>query len=251
MTVVVAFLCSDGAVVAADSMLTPSMGGISVGHHHGRKIEVLAGPQLFAFAGDLGHAARFKYMADASHTAVANFSHPIDYPLAVTKAMVQQFAETGIPPAAIGANTILSFTHGNTHHCCVFEGALQPRLLDQNHYYTALGSGKLSADPFLRFLVDVFCTKGMPKVSEAIFLAVWTIQHVIDTNPGGVAGPIRLATFEVDASGQYIARELPDDEIGEHQQARESASDALRNWRDELLSGRAANGVPASPELEN
>ena len=32
MTVVVSFLCSDGAVVAADSMLTPSLGSVNVGH---------------------------------------------------------------------------------------------------------------------------------------------------------------------------------------------------------------------------
>jgi len=67
MTVVVAFHCPDGTVIAADSMITPSMGGISVGHHHGRKIEVLAGPQLFAFAGDQGHAARLNIMAELEH----------------------------------------------------------------------------------------------------------------------------------------------------------------------------------------
>ena len=54
MTVVVTFYCPDGIVIAADSMITPSMGGINVGHHHGRKIELLPGPQVFAFAGDQG-----------------------------------------------------------------------------------------------------------------------------------------------------------------------------------------------------
>ena len=64
MTVVVVFNCVDGVVIAADSMITPSIGGINVGHHHGRKIEVLAGPQLFAFAGDQGQGARFRVMAE-------------------------------------------------------------------------------------------------------------------------------------------------------------------------------------------
>jgi 20S proteasome alpha/beta subunit len=249
MTVVVAFLCSDGAVVAADSMLTPSVGGVNVGHHHGRKIEILAGPQLFGFAGDLGQAARFKIMADSSHGLISGSSHPLDYALAITRNLLQQFVSTGIQPAAIGVNTVLSYVHIGTHQCCIYEGALQPRLLDVSHYYAALGSGKLSADPFLRFLVDVFCAKGIPKVSEATFLAIWTIQHVIDTNPGGVAGPIRIATFEKDDVGQYAARELPDDDIAEHQQAIESASEALRRWRDELQSGRAADDVPEPPGL--
>jgi hypothetical protein len=120
-------------------------------------------------------------------------------------------------------------------------------LLDENHFYAALGSGKLSADPFLRFLVDTFCANGRPSLREAVFLATWTVQHVIDTNPGGVAGPIRVATFSADASGAYQSIELPDSEIAEHQQAVESAAAALRRWRDEIQSGHAADDAPEPP----
>jgi hypothetical protein len=90
----------------------------------------------------------------------------------------------------------------------MFEGQLQPRLLDEHHFYAALGSGKRSADPFLRFLVDVFCSNGRPSLREAIFLATWTVQHVIDTNPGGIAGPICVATFSEDDNGTFQAAEL-------------------------------------------
>jgi 20S proteasome alpha/beta subunit len=246
MTVVVAFLCSDGVVIAADSMLTPNMGGINVGHHHGRKIEILAGPQLFAFAGDQGQSARFRIVADTSHAQIAAQAHAINHPLWLSATMVQQFQATGIG-GAINVNTILAYGHAGQHHCCMFEGALQPRLLDEHHYYAALGSGKLSADPFLRFLVDVFCPNGRPTLREAIFLATWAVQHVIDTNPGGVAGPIRVATFDADQDGNFQARELPDNEIAEHQQAIESAADALRVWRDQLQSGAAADDAPDLP----
>jgi hypothetical protein len=75
------------------------------------------------------------------------------------------------------------------------------------------------------------------------------VQHVIDTNPGGVAGPIRIATFVKDQAGNFQAVELPDSEIQEHQQAIESATDALRDWRDKLQSGDAADDAPAVPEL--
>jgi hypothetical protein len=125
---------------------------------------------------------------------------------------------------------------------------MQPRLLDIDHFYLALGSGKLSADPFLRFLVDTFCQSGQPTVREGVFLATWTVQHVIDVNPGGVAGPIRVAVVEATSEG-YVARELPDAEIGEHQQAVESARDALRDWRRSIggQSAVAAEGVPQPP----
>jgi hypothetical protein len=249
MTVVVAFYCTDGVVIAADSMITPNMGGIAVGHHHGRKIEVLSGPQLFAFAGDQGQAARFKIMAELQHGNIGGLAHALDYGLGMSGGIVQQLATTGIVGNAIGTNTILAFCHGGSHHCCMFEGQLQPRLLDEHHYYAALGSGKLSADPFLRFLVDIFCQNGQPTVPEAIFLATWAVQHVIDTNPGGVAGPIRVATFVRDGAGNFQAAQLPDNEIQEHQQAIESAAGALRDWRDGIQSGDAADDAPAVPEL--
>lgn len=247
MTVVVAFNCPDGVVIAADSMITPNMGGVAVGHHHGQKISVLPGPQLFAFAGDLGQTARFRILAESNHALIAGYAHAIDFPLALSQAIIQQFTATGINNS-IDASPVLAFAHGGTHHCCVFEGPLQPRLLDAHHYYAAFGSGKLSADPFLRFLADVFCPSGRPSLREAIFLATWTVQHVIDVNPGGVAGPIRVATFAPAQGGGFDARSLLDDEISEHKQAVESAAEALRHWRDQLQSGAAAADAPALPE---
>lgn len=246
MTVVVAFYCSDGVVIAADSMLTPSVGNISVGHHHGRKIEVLSGPQLFAFSGDQGLGARFRVMADSAHAQIGGFSLAIDHPLNLSAGIYKQFQATGIT-GAYNTNAVLAYSHQGQHQCCMFEGNLQPRLLDRHHYYAALGIGKLSADPFLRFLVDIFCPNGVPTLREAIFLATWAVQHVIETNPGGVAGPIRMATFRADEAGDFHALELPDSEIDEHLQAVESAASALRKWRDEIQSGHAADDAPAPP----
>jgi hypothetical protein len=244
MTVAIGFFCSDGAVIGVDSMLTPSMGGLNVGHHKARKVEVLAGQQVYAFAGDQGQAHRFKFIAEGNHALPASAPNPIDYPLVLTSTLIKQFIATGINNS-ININALLMFPHNGACQCCAFEGAMQPRLLDQHHYYVALGSGKLSADPFLRFLVDIFC-EGPPTVREAIFLTTWTIQHVIDTNPGGVAGPIRIAVLE-SVKNQWQARELPEDEIAEHQQAVESAACALRTWRVEMQSGKAADGTPEPP----
>jgi len=246
MTVVVAFHCSDGVVIAADSMITPSIGGLNIGHHHGQKISILPGPQIFAIAGDIGQNARVRIMAEGSHGMIAGTQHAIDFPLTLTQSIIQQFTATGINKS-IEASPVLAYVHAGIHQCCVFEGALQPRLLDEHHYYSAHGSGKLSADPFLRFLTDVFCPNGRPSVREGIFLAAWTVQHVIDVNPGGVAGPVRISTLERDAGGAFVARNLPTNEIEEHIQAIESAATALRKWRDELQSGQAADDAPAPP----
>jgi hypothetical protein len=92
-----------------------------------------------------------------------------------------------------------------------------------------------------------FAEMASRNLREAVFLATWALDHVIETNPGGVAGPIRIAVFERDASGAYQPRTLPETEIAEHQQAVESAEAALRQWRDEKQSGRAAEGAPRPP----
>lgn len=247
MTVVAAFYCTDGVVIAADSMITPSMGNLFVGNHKRKKVEILAGSQVFAFAGDIGQAARFKIMADGAAGNIAEARHPLDYPLRLTQAMIQQFSNTGIVGNQIGVNTLLGYVHNGAHQCCVFEGALQPRLLDAAHYYVALGSGKLSADPFLRFVVDIFCKGGQPKVREAIFLSTWVVQHAIETSSGGVDGPIRIAVIERDSDRAFGTRELSHAEIDQHLQAVESAGDALRNWQDEMLSGDAARDAPTPP----
>lgn len=249
MTVVVAFLCSDGAVVAADSMLTPTMGGISVGHHSGVKCSVIGGQQVFAFAGDQGQAARFKLIAETASINLAAAGHPLVYGVQVSAAILGQLASTGIQVNNVGVNTVLSFIHGGNCHCCIFEGALQPRLLDADHTYAALGSGKLSADPFLRYVWDIFGTPGQsPKVHLAAFLAVWTVQHVIDVNPGGVAGPIRVGVIQREETNNFAARELSVAEIDAHSLAIQDAAQALRDWRNGIQSETAAGNVAAPPE---
>lgn len=247
MTVVVAFFCSDGVVIAADSMITPTMGNIHVGHHHGQKIQILSGHQISAFAGDQGQGARFSLMANGLYAAVSQEGHAIDYPIALTAAILREFELTRII-GSISVNTVLAYPHNNQHQCCVFEGPLQPRLLDRHHFYVALGSGKLCADPFLRFLSDTFCQSGPPNVREAIFLSTWVVQYVIETNPGGVADPIRISILERSGEDNLTARELPENEINEHKQAVESARGALKSWRENIQSGVAADNIPAPPE---
>ena len=175
-------------------------------------------------------------MADGGHDVLVKVQHPIDYPISISQSLIAQFEKTGIGNG-VDLNSVLAYTHKGNHICCVFEGRVQPRLLDMHHFYSTLGSGTLLAAPFLRFLVNVFCKAGMPSVREAVFLATWTIEHVISTTPGGVAGPICIGTLERDDEGKLNAREIPDSEIDEHRQAKESAIDALRQWNDDIQSG--------------
>jgi len=226
-------------------MITPSMGNLAVGHHKGQKIFARNGNQLFAFAGEQGLAMRALYVVEQNQPNLAATPHPLLYATAIFAATQNLLAQTGFNVMQANLNTLLAFEFDNSHQCCVFGmgGSFQPMLFDANNYYIALGSGKQFADPFLRFVVDTFCPHGNPSVGDARFLATWVVQHVIDTNPGGVAGPIRMAILARNAQGAFSATELPPDDIQEHLEAVKEAGEVLRNWR----SGRnVAPGDPAA-----
>jgi hypothetical protein len=217
--------------------ITPSLGLTATGHHHGKKIRLVAGDQVFAYAGDQGLADRFRLFTEICAPQIGTAQLPYDYVHHLAVVVRQNFDATRVnQPGAV--NSIVAFVHGGAHHCCAYLGELQPWLLDSDHFYVALGSGKQMADPFLRFVTDIFCKK-QPNVREAIFLATWTLDHVISTNPGGVAGPVRMAVMEKNGVG-YRTRELDETEINEQQEAVASAEQALRNWRD-LISGNLVN----------
>lgn len=252
MTVAIGFYCKDGVVIGADSMLTPNVGGLNVGHHKGVKVHLLDGKQIFAFAGDLGQALRFQQLASGGYSSVADLKNAFDYPLNLTANIINQFTATGIRDA-INVSALLGFIHRDDCQLCVFEENLQPRLLDEYHYYVALGSGKLSADPFLRFLVDIFCVDGQPTVQEAVWLTTWVMEHVCKVNPGGVAPPLRISVIERGEDNSWKARSLTDDEIDDHRQSIVSAEGELRTWREALASeprGEIRTHLPPIPQIE-
>lgn len=243
MTVVVAFRCTDGVVVAADSMHMTIAKGHPLAHHPGKKVWRLSDEMMCACAGNLGLADRFRFVAKMSYQEIQYHNDPIEYCSQISKALKKQFQTTDVPfPADFGA--VYAYVHQDEHHCCVFDGGLQPRLLDSHHFYLSLGSGKLSADPFLRLLVDMFCPDGPPNVQDGRFLATWAVQYVIQTNPGGVAGPIRIGTIDRASGGKLVTQELPDEEVERHEEAIESAVETLRTWWEDFRIGDAAHDIP-------
>jgi hypothetical protein len=248
MTVVVGFHCSDGAVIAADSMITPSMGNTAVGHHKGQKVFVLPGEKIFAFSGDQGLAMRALYAVEQYTAAAAD---TMQYAIGIWQGFNAELGKTGFQLATWNPNlnTLVAFTYNNAHQLCLFGsgGHYLPMLLGPGNYFVSLGSGKQFADPFLRFVVDTFCTGGPPTVADARFYVTWVVQHVIETNPGGVAGPIRMAVLSRNDKGQYSAAEIPSDDVQEHLEAVAEAGQVLRDWRAGTLAQPPTPEPPPTP----
>ena len=65
--------------------------------------------------------------------------------------------------------------------------------------FISLGSGKMSADPFLGFLRKVYWPSNLPTIQEAALAAYWTIRHAIDMKVLGVGFGVDVFTIEPSA----------------------------------------------------
>jgi len=246
MTIVVSILCTDGVVVAADSMVTSVMGGTSLGHHKGRKIYTTE-DTICAFAGDMGLGARFAAKAQCMFKGGIQASvGPLDRALKLSEKLTQKFqatCATGMGKSST-VDAALAFRHDGKARCSIFYD-LQPQILDEIRFYASLGTGALSTDSFLRFLTDVYCQNEPPSVNKARFLACWAVQHAIETAPGGVSGPIRMAVFEKKSSSDTLkAEELSKKDVEEHQQNIESTTDRMLEWFQDTGAGRIEAAPP-------
>lgn len=108
----------------------------------------------------------------------------------------------------------------------------------------ALGSGQQIADPFLAFLRKILWQKRQPIMAEGRLVAAWTVRHVAETNPGGVALPLQMTCLTMKA-GKAVIEPMEGQE--EHFQQIDAAEAALRDYF--LKKGKEAAAAPPPPPV--
>jgi len=132
---------------------------------------------------------------------------------------------------------------------CLFQFDQQgaPEQTTEELPFTSIGSGQPIADPFLGLLRRVLWSDHQPTVNEGLFAAVWTLDHAIRVNPGGVAEPMQLITM-LQNGGDTVIHELSEAELSEHRGAvrgAESAmADSLSNFRASISGEGSAVDIP-------
>jgi len=106
--------------------------------------------------------------------------------------------------------------------------------------FVALGSGQQIADPFLAFLRKILWKDRQPTLAEGRLIAAWTVRHVAETNPGGVALPLQMASLAL-TSGKPAIEQMEDS--AEHFQQINATEAVLR---EHILK----QWTPASPLKE-
>lgn len=95
--------------------------------------------------------------------------------------------------------------------------------------FVSVGSGQQIADPFLAFLRRIFWEDKTPSVFGGIFATLWTLEHTILINPGGVADPKQIVIMR---DNDRKIQELSKEELQEHYEAIEAAEGSLLSFRD-------------------
>lgn len=245
MTVLVGIKCSDGVIIGSDSSATFSAGQIRTIEQATKKIEILDGKIIVAGTGQIGLGQRFCNQVEQGWKNGA-FKSLGAIPMATKMCSLARadFVSTQAPMGQYGA--LVAYSADHRLHLCEFSiSDFQPELKTENIWYASMGSGQLIADPFLGLMRKVFWSDGMPTLQDGVFIAMWTLQHAIDVNAGGVNGPIQLAVLRNEKNGP-VARMLSQDEMDEHQQNVSGVLAHLRQYMDKV-AGRSAAASPDIP----
>jgi 20S proteasome alpha/beta subunit len=264
MTLLVGILCTNGAVIAADQQTTHGNFAVHTIGQQATKIRSIADDTLYAGSGPLGLAQQYAHIIENEHHQFKNRNFHSLAPLLQKKMrdlLDPAFVTAGHASRVIGqaaqSDVILSSLLATVckdglvlweiSQQCGFEA-----LTAAGVSFVCVGSGKSNADPFLRFIWDVyFPGTARPNVSEGSLIAYWTVRTVIDSRTSGVGYNPDVFVIE-QINKTYKSRQLSKDDLIGHDELIGAASGAMRSIQARM-AGRekmAADEVPL-PTLDD
>lgn len=228
--------------MASDSAATFGAGGqATIGQQEVKKVKPLGENILYASTGavGMGQLVSAKIIELWNAKAFSGLKTPESMMgrvgqeianLVGTYLQTAQFqrALTGDSASSI-CKSMVAMPVGQRAHLFQFDINGAPECCTSELPFVALGSGQLIADPFLALLKRLLWTKSEPTIAEGRLAAVWTIEHVRRTNPGGVGGGIQLATLANHAGAMPKVVMATAADVEEHLQRVGSAEAALVN----------------------
>ena len=253
MTAIVGVLCRDGVVIGSDSSATfgssnPGANPQPTIEQPTSKLNIIGDRVVVAGSGEVGLSQRFdRIVTDFDSRGLWQPNHHIDLANAIAAEAINDFSRTGITPGIIRYSALTAFYSSGQFRLCEFAVlTFQPEFKDENIWFVSIGSGQPITDPILALMRSIFWDDGMPSVQDAILPVTWTLQHVIDVNPGGINGPMRIAVLQEDSqqSGNPVARILDDNELLEPQEHIETLK---REMKDRAIRLHQTDDVPQTP----
>ena len=258
MTLIVGIKCSDGVVLGADGAATYGvMGQPTIRQAAPHKLSILHDCVVVGVSGPVGLGQRFCSEIETLWLDKKLSGKSPVQAMTIIRQQLWTHTQFELNAAALARNTIgptanqSALAHSVVALPCnkvpsllQFDQQGAPEAATDDLPFVAIGSGQFIADPFLAFLRRLLWPNRSPKLQEGVFTALWTLEHAIQTHPGGVAGPIQIVTLQQDCR----AKQVPEEELQEHRQAVNGAEAALTSYIRDLHVLPAANEIPPPPK---
>lgn len=226
--------------MASDSAATFGTGGIpTIGQQEVRKLHRLNENILFSSTGAVGVSQLIadKLKSEWDKKTFSGIQSPDELMDKIGKTIVNlvgPYLQSATWVQPLGADTssslcksLVAMPVASTPNLFSFDFNGAPERATLQLPFIALGSGQPIADPFLAFLKRLLWVTTEPTVAEGKLAAVWTIDHVRHTTPGGVGGGIQVGVLSGKAGKAPTVELLADGDIEEHLQKVSTTERAL------------------------
>jgi 20S proteasome alpha/beta subunit len=231
-------------VIGADSSATFAVGTDRlIEQRTSKKIEIINERVIVAGTGPIGMQQRFVHIVKNLKLTEDKVDH-VSAAKLLSRSMIQDMADTHQRPVGFGA--LVAYPIGKKLYLYEFgEADFQPEMKTSDLWFISMGGGQRITIPLLAFIKGIFWPDGKPpSIQDGILLTVWAIQHAIEVNPGGINGPIKIATLTLNRKGDPHARVLDDTELKEHYDAIKGLTEYIRKWK---YSEAAPPPIPDPP----
>ena len=249
MTALVGIICADGIVVGSDSSATFTQGQrVPTIEQKVRKVEIISGQVILAGTGSIGLGQRFSELVrDYWQDGKGRGKSHIEVAKDLSRAGIEDFGSTHVSKGLYGALLAFPSAKGGPKLCEFALADFQPEFKDTKMWFVSMGSGQQITDPFLGFMRRVFWGDSPPSLVDGIFAVTWTLNHVIELNPGGINGPPQIAVLD---AKRGTATLLGDAEIQEHINSAQGAEAHLKEY-SKIIAGKCAPSIPPTPAAPN
>ncbi len=262
MTLVIGIKCTDGVVVASDSLASYTTStGIPTAGQPTDKIDIISDSIICSTSGPVGLGQRITHQIEQawSNNRLSGKESPAA--MGVLREVIFEPIKAEIEVARIAGQV----DPGATRHCrsttlvaipikkrpCLFYFDWQgsPEEATSKLPFVSIGSGQPVADPFLAFLRNIFFKNKQPNLSEGILAATWTLRYAIHAYAYGVGGAQNVVILEASDTGKngWTARRLAEADMLEHHgqiQYMEEQLQILSNGKPKILP--TADPVPTA-----
>lgn len=248
MTLIVGVKCSDGIVLGADSTATYStpLGQPTIRQETATKLHIateILGRIVIAVSGPISLSQSYCEELDAHvrrHNNRITWKSVQEGKTELTKLFWKHagpaWDRAGVVVRVVGQAAMNECNHqsaamfalGDGPHLLQFSNQCQAEEVTQDLPFVSLGSGQLSADPFLAFIRRIFWPTGLPPLLDGKLATIWTLDEVIKHTPGGIGGNVKVTVLARDQTGEWNCSELTPEEIADHRQVLARMEEKMR-----------------------